>query len=90
MKTAWQSKGLSEMSDEDLKNYYNDINSNVRKVSSVLNAVNHDIDDIREKARVQAQELIRSLQAAANGEKTAVNPDSFKELALVLRMGLNR
>ena len=79
---------LDDMSEDEMDRYYNEINSDLERVSAVISTVNHDIHTLREKARAQAEELIRALEMAAEGDMPPVDPEQFRELALVLKAGI--
>lgn len=81
-------KDMSNMDPNELENYYAEINENTRMVSGVISSLNRDMESIREKARQQAEDLLRQLEMTAAGETIKPDPESYKELAMILRAGL--
>ena len=77
-----------EMSPNEINEYYDKINTSTEKISTVISALNNDMDELREKAYLQALKLLTLLQKAAEGDEVEMNPDDFKELAVILQMGL--
>ena len=82
-------KPLETMDADELEEHYRSINRSLVEVREAMNMISSDIEEFKRKVKEQAEMLINSLEKAASGEDLGhPQPENFKELALVLKMGM--
>ncbi len=83
-------KPSEEMTSEDWEKHFDDVNNSLYEVSEAVSAINNNIDDFRRKAKAQAEEILDNLVKVAEGDEIErPDPEKFKELKLLLKLGFD-